>query len=182
MNQKHSTGSCPVGEVLGHSTRVTTFQDGNQHNYPDGSAFCPGCGTVYPSITGHPAVTATLQSLSRIAVRNGVSEPPRCSAWQSGYYQRLDKHTAWAHMNACFQNFHPHDVDSYLAPSPTLKSNQFNGKTFNPRLLPAAQELLKIGFQVTSIGTDLQPGNQIVLDRYQNPKSNLVIIRVALNI
>lgn len=85
-------------------------------------------------------------------------------------------------MNVCFQNFHPQDLDSYPAPSTTIESNQYKGKTFNHRLLPAAQELLKVGFRISSIGTALQPGNQIVLDRYQNPKSKLVVIRVALNI
>lgn len=164
MKPTYSVGACPVGEQLGHSTRVTTFEEGNKHGHPAGSAFCVGCGQLYPAVSAQPAVAATLRALAR-----AFNEAPRCSQTKEGsyYYFQLPLNSGQLFTSALVSVFpnNLYELDTYISPAPT-DPDFFEGKPIDQRILPIAQELLKIGFLVLSLdSTNKQSLNQLVLGR-----------------
>lgn len=193
MNQikpTYSVGCCPVGEQLGHSTRVTTFQE----DHPlAGCGFCLGCKQTYPHISNHPAVAATLRTLVRIAIDNSCSEAPCCSdIWrarnhqQACYAQRLNKTGMWANITVYPDKLNP--LDTYVVPGnidPALSLSP----AIDQRLTSTIRELSKIGFAIRhSFSTNgAQSHNEVDLIRTRqadrnedtdNPTAIVVALRI----
>lgn len=173
----YHVGSCPIGEVLGHSTRVTTYEAGNKHGYPAGSAFCLGCGQLYPAVSAHPAVSATLRTLARIATGNNINEAPCCDARQHTtgngpvlYSQRLDKDTLKADVEVYAGELC--HTETYISPGEIVEPNFFAVNSADPRLLPAIRELTRMGFRVlmVSSSTSKQAPNEVLMGR-RGPKN-----------
>lgn len=168
----YSVGACPIGEQLGHSTRVTTYEAGNKHGYPAGSALCIDCQRLYPAVSAHPAVAATLRTLARMAAANNINEAPDCDARRQDavagpvlYSQKLDKGSMKADIEVYPEELSP--TETYISPGEIIEPNFFAVNSADPRLLPVVRELTRIGFRVLMISSSSsrQASNEILMGR-----------------